>query len=220
MQSVISAAMWVLAFLGMVSLGLIFGCLSAVVMLVSAVLAVPTMISLAIFIFFDHLWESFKKEDEAALQRLWDETPPFPDSPSSIGDPVPMAEEEEVSVPLNSFPEILENAQTGVLVQGLRRSAGPNPTVDDIETIFFPHYIDTEGYTQRDREMFLSGAEFHSIIRMLLEPVPSHALFHAENSSRIRMLAGVRKRKILLESTEALDRYDNPLIQLTVKEIS
>lgn len=54
-----------------------------------------------------------------------------------------------------------------------------------------PFYIDTEGYTGRDREMFVCGYELSLVVQEIREgfrgqrPMP----IHTENGSRLRMLA-------------------------------
>ncbi len=56
--------------------------------------------------------------------------------------------------------------------------------------LVMPFWIDTPGYSDRDREMFVCGVEFH----LLLEEIKSGFLgkrpipIHSENSGRVRMM--------------------------------
>lgn len=56
-----------------------------------------------------------------------------------------------------------------------------------------PFWIDTDGYTDRDREMFVCGAEFMLILARLREdllPALGPMPIHRENESRLRLLCG------------------------------
>lgn len=53
-------------------------------------------------------------------------------------------------------------------------------------------FIDTDGYTDRDREMFVCGVEFQMICQSLDDGWVGFRLFHTENESRVRMLCGQR----------------------------
>lgn len=71
-------------------------------------------------------------------------------------------------------------------------------------SLITPFWIDTDGYTDRDREMFVCGVEFEMIRdqlkrswRGLLE-----RRIHAENASRIRMLCGKYSESTRCEITD------------------
>lgn len=53
-------------------------------------------------------------------------------------------------------------------------------------------YIDTDAYSDRDRQMFVCGAEFWQIIAMLDDGWTGSKPIHRENESRVRMLCGRR----------------------------
>ena len=53
-----------------------------------------------------------------------------------------------------------------------------------------PFWIDTDAYTDRDREMFVCGYEFHSIYNNLRDGLPVSQPIHRENESRVRMMCG------------------------------
>jgi hypothetical protein len=62
---------------------------------------------------------------------------------------------------------------------------------DDKYGIICPFWIDTDAYTDRDRDMFVAGVEF----QMVLEAIRNHdgptaRPIHKENESRIRMACG------------------------------
>jgi hypothetical protein len=58
--------------------------------------------------------------------------------------------------------------------------------------LVMPFWIDTDGYTDRDREMFVCGYEFRQVYQKLkakkrgLLDIP----VHTENASRFRMMCG------------------------------
>ena len=51
-------------------------------------------------------------------------------------------------------------------------------------------YIDTDGYTDRDREMFTCGVEYQMILDLIALKWVGGRPLHTENSSRVRMLCG------------------------------
>lgn len=57
-------------------------------------------------------------------------------------------------------------------------------------------FIDTPGYTDRDREMFVCGAEYAMIHRSIQKDGKFVGLIHNENSSRLRMLAKVMNARL------------------------
>ena len=52
-----------------------------------------------------------------------------------------------------------------------------------------PFWIDTDGYTDRDRKMFVAGFEFCQVLKQLESGWTGERPIHQENSSRIRMAA-------------------------------
>ena len=52
------------------------------------------------------------------------------------------------------------------------------------------YYIDTDAYTDLDRQMFVCGAEFEMVSNLLSEGWTGDRPIHRENESRIRMLCG------------------------------
>jgi hypothetical protein len=55
---------------------------------------------------------------------------------------------------------------------------------------FMPFWIDTEAYSDRDREMFTCGVEFGSVFNALRRGDGYSGPIHTENSSRVRMMCG------------------------------
>lgn len=53
-----------------------------------------------------------------------------------------------------------------------------------------PFWIDTDGYTVRDREMFVCGVEFEMVYRLLRNDWKGSRPVHRENESRLRLLLG------------------------------
>lgn len=54
-----------------------------------------------------------------------------------------------------------------------------------------PFWIDTDAYTDRDREMFVCGVEFEMVRSILDRGIYEHQrTIHTENESRLRMLCG------------------------------
>lgn len=67
-------------------------------------------------------------------------------------------------------------------------------------------YIDTDGYTDRDRLMFGCGVEFHMVMKhMTSDRRPLDKMIHRENESRIRMLAGQLKRRCTISPSNPKD---------------
>lgn len=56
--------------------------------------------------------------------------------------------------------------------------------------IVLPFWIDTDGYTERDRLMFVCGAEFIMVETLLRNGWRGSRPIHRENESRFRMLCG------------------------------
>ena len=51
-----------------------------------------------------------------------------------------------------------------------------------------PFFIDTDDYTDRDREMFVCGVEFQMVYAVVKAGAPVRRPIHTENESRIRMM--------------------------------
>ena len=51
-------------------------------------------------------------------------------------------------------------------------------------------WIDTEAYTDRDREMFVCGVEFAMIYETIKNKRDWYQCIHVENESRVRMMCG------------------------------
>ena len=61
-----------------------------------------------------------------------------------------------------------------------------------------PFWVDTAGYSDRDREMFVCGVEYHMIYLEMQECKKSTRSIHVENESRVKMLAKKLECKIKL----------------------
>lgn len=57
-------------------------------------------------------------------------------------------------------------------------------------SMIMPFWIDTSGYTGRDREMFVCGVEFNMVYEQLKTGWSGSRPIHRENESRIRMMCG------------------------------
>ena len=64
-----------------------------------------------------------------------------------------------------------------------------------------PFWIDTPGYTDRDREMFVCGVEFEMIRQELESGKGIRRPIHADNSSRVRMMCHKMGRKYEVRTT-------------------
>lgn len=72
--------------------------------------------------------------------------------------------------------------------------------------LILPFFIDTEGYSDRDRAMFVAGAEFAMKMAEIEAGWRGAAPVHRENESRFRMACG---RLGLRVSVRPLDGYDD-----------
>jgi hypothetical protein len=63
-----------------------------------------------------------------------------------------------------------------------------------------PFWIDTPGYTDRDREMFTCGIEYYMLAQELECDGEMKRFIHAENASRVRLLAGKLGRQVTVEA--------------------
>lgn len=61
---------------------------------------------------------------------------------------------------------------------------------DDNYLPVMPFWIDTDAYTDRDRLMFVCGAEFQFIYELAKSGCGVNQCIHTENESRIRMMCG------------------------------
>lgn len=75
-----------------------------------------------------------------------------------------------------------------------------------------PFWIDTDGYSDRDREMFVCGVEFEMVRQQFADPKPIDRAIHAENESRIRMMAAKLRRivKLTPDYAEGWSRLEAP----------
>ena len=53
-----------------------------------------------------------------------------------------------------------------------------------------PFWIDTDGYSERDREMFTCGVEFQMVYEAIKSGAGWSQCIHTENASRVRMMCG------------------------------
>lgn len=51
-----------------------------------------------------------------------------------------------------------------------------------------PFWVDTDGYTDRDREMFVCGVEFQTVYETIKDKRDWCQCIHTENESRVRMM--------------------------------
>lgn len=66
-------------------------------------------------------------------------------------------------------------------------------------------YIDTDGYSDRDRELFVCGFEFCMVVDLEKSGARIERPIHRENTSRIRMHLGKIGRKFSIDDS---DEYD------------
>jgi hypothetical protein len=71
----------------------------------------------------------------------------------------------------------------------------PEETDEGSYLLQTPFWVDTDGYTDRDRLMFTCGVEFEMVFRQLKTGDAIDRPIHRENESRCRMLCGRFKRK-------------------------
>lgn len=62
-------------------------------------------------------------------------------------------------------------------------------SLDDFQASM-PFWIETDGYSKRDREMFVCGAEFMIVFSLVRDGWRGVRRIHNENQSRIRMMLG------------------------------
>lgn len=78
-------------------------------------------------------------------------------------------------------------------------------------------YIDTDAYTDRDREMFVAGYEFAQVWKALKHPNYAGTTIHRENESRVRMAAGQLGREVMITPCEEEHDPDGTWSYLEVK---
>lgn len=69
-------------------------------------------------------------------------------------------------------------------------------------------FIDTDGYTARDREMFVCGVEFSMVFEELKTGNEVRRPIHPENESRIRMMCGAFNRRCTITPTTVIGWSD------------
>lgn len=77
--------------------------------------------------------------------------------------------------------------------------------------LVMPFWIDTEGYTDRDRNMFTCGVEFQMIYDAIRSGRGWNQCIHNENTSRVRMMCGK------LGVTYAMSQWDDTWTNLSIK---
>jgi hypothetical protein len=97
----------------------------------------------------------------------------------------------------------------------------PDQPPDDHEhgdefSLVTPFWIDTDGYSDRDRLMFSCGVEFQMTRELLATGDHFSRPIHAENESRLRMLCGRAGRTF--EITQVSDQWSNLEVGPDLKE--
>lgn len=73
-------------------------------------------------------------------------------------------------------------------------------TEDDAEfSLVMSFWIDTDGYSDRDREMFVCGVEFQMIYETIKNRRAWCQCIHTENESRVRMMCAKLGLPVKLE---------------------
>ena len=70
-----------------------------------------------------------------------------------------------------------------------------------------PFWIDTDAYTDRDREMFVAGVEFQQIYTELKSGWRGSKPVHRENESRLRMMCGKLGVPCSIKQTEGYEGW-------------
>lgn len=68
--------------------------------------------------------------------------------------------------------------------------------------MLMPFWTDTDGYTDRDRQMFVCGVEFEMLRNELQVSERVSRTIHTENASRARMMAHRIGRTCVIEPSE------------------
>lgn len=66
-------------------------------------------------------------------------------------------------------------------------------------------WIDTDGYTDRDREMFCAGVEFDMILRLLEDGWEGTRVLRRENETRVRLLCAKRRIPCRIDQHEGYE---------------
>lgn len=79
-------------------------------------------------------------------------------------------------------------------------NGGANVTEDRTPQLVLPMLIDGEAYSDRDRQMFVAGFEYHQIADYLerYPGLPLRRPVHSENEDRIRLLCSRMRRRLSL----------------------
>lgn len=80
-------------------------------------------------------------------------------------------------------------------------------------------HIDTEGYTDRDREMFICGYEFATIYETMKKKSSEEVgmMIHRDNESRVRMMAGKMGRIAEIVPCNTIQDPDGTWSYLVIK---
>lgn len=73
-------------------------------------------------------------------------------------------------------------------------------------SLLCPFWIDTDGYSDRDRLMFCCGVEFYLMLNQIMnDPRDIQATVNRENESRIRLASARFNRKCHIKQSEDWD---------------
>lgn len=80
-----------------------------------------------------------------------------------------------------------------------------------------PFWIDTPGYSRRDRQMFVAGVEFLMVTNEMRHQDGEHrTTVSRENTSRLRMAAGQLGRRVVIDNCEPCHDPDGHWAYLTI----
>jgi len=85
--------------------------------------------------------------------------------------------------------------------RGISRMTEDQDQEHEFEMVM-PFWIDTDAYSQRDREMFTAGVEFEQVRQHFSNPSFTGTTILRENESRIRMMAGHLGRAVKISPCE------------------
>ena len=78
--------------------------------------------------------------------------------------------------------------------------------------IEMPYWIDGPAYSDRDRDMFVNGAEFQMIYEIVKRQKWWEGNIHKDNESRIKMMCGKLNLKCEITSIDGYDEWSYCLI--------